>query len=234
MKWNLIIFHSILFFYSFNIIAQILDKNGNIYDTVNIGNQIWLSRNLNVSCFRNGDTIKELKTKNDWANANELKLPGWCYYNNDSKNGVSCGKIYNQFAISDKRGLAPEGFHISTITDWELLLQILQPEITKVQVEIKEKEGQGINVDELTSNLYTMLRNPNYDARFKLLNDGELIKVLDGYTNILKKYSASGFNCNYCLNRDDYGLFETRRNETISATFRTIDPLNLDKVDLSV
>ena len=79
-----------------------------------------------------------------------------------------------------------------------------------------------------------MLRNPNYDARFKLLNDGELIKVLDGYTNILKKYSASGFNCNYCLNRDDYGLFETRINETISATFRTIDPLNLDKVDLSL
>lgn len=231
MKWKMNILCSILFFYSFNIIAQILDKNGNIYDTVKIGNQIWLSSNLNVSCFRNGDTIKELKTIDEWENAKE---PGWCYYNNDPKNGISCGKIYNQYAISDKRGLAPEGFHISTISDWEILLQFLQSEITKVQVEIKEKEGQGINVDELKSNLYSLYNNPNYDARFKLLSNELLIKELEGNTNVLKKYSASGFNCNYCLNRDYYGLFDTRKNETISATFQTIDPLNLDKVDLCV
>jgi uncharacterized protein (TIGR02145 family) len=78
-------------------------------ETVIIGNQEWAVKNLDVSRYRNGDIIPEVKDPKKWAN---LKTGAWCYYNNDPVNGKIYGKLYNWYAVNDPRGLAPEGFHI--------------------------------------------------------------------------------------------------------------------------
>lgn len=66
-------------------------------------------KNLNVSRYRNGDTIPQVKNAAEWA---ALSTGAWCWYKNDSANGRIYGKLYNWFAVYDPRGLAPAGWHI--------------------------------------------------------------------------------------------------------------------------
>jgi uncharacterized protein (TIGR02145 family) len=96
--------------------------SGEYIETVVIGNQEWTKRNLNVSRYRNGDIIPEVKDKNEWAN---LTTGAWCYYNNDPKNGIIYGKLYNWYAVNDSRGLAPEGFHIPSEDEFRILENFL-------------------------------------------------------------------------------------------------------------
>lgn len=88
------------------------------YKEVVIGKQTWMAENLNVFTFRNGDTIREARTIDEWRAANKHKKPAWCYFNNDSSNGPKYGKLYNFYAVSDPRGLAPTSWQIPTGNDW--------------------------------------------------------------------------------------------------------------------
>ena len=90
--------------------------------TVTIGIQVWMTKNLDVSTFRNGDPIPEAKTEEEWNKAGENKQPAWCYYDNDPANGQKYGKIYNWYAVNDPRGLAPDGTHIPSINEWTNLI----------------------------------------------------------------------------------------------------------------
>jgi uncharacterized protein (TIGR02145 family) len=93
--------------------------------TVKIGTQYWALTNLNVDTFRNGDSIPEAKTNNEWVEAGQVGKPAWCYYNNDSKNGVKYGKLYNWYAVNDPRGLAPAGWTLAGDADWTELTRYL-------------------------------------------------------------------------------------------------------------
>ena len=89
--------------------------------SVKIGNQVWMTENLNVERFRNGDLIPEAKTAEAWINAGNAKRPAWCYYDNDPKNGNKYGKLYNWYALNDRRGLAPAGWHVPRDGEWTIL-----------------------------------------------------------------------------------------------------------------
>jgi hypothetical protein len=84
----------------------------NTNSTIKIGSQIWASQNLEVITFRNGDNIPEAKTDEEWRTAEKEKKAVWCYYNNESENGKKYGKLYNWYAVSDSRGLAPKCYHV--------------------------------------------------------------------------------------------------------------------------
>jgi uncharacterized protein (TIGR02145 family) len=102
--------------------------------SVVIGTQTWTSENLNVSTFRNGDPIPEVRTTEEWKKAGENKQPAWCYYDNDPKNGENYGKLYNWYAVSDPRGLAPNGWHVPSETEWKELEKFLnEKEGTKLK-----------------------------------------------------------------------------------------------------
>lgn len=88
---------------------------------VTIGQQHWAVANLNVSTFRNGDSIPEAKTNQEWLAAGEAKKPAWCYYNNDPAVGKKYGKLYNWYAVNDPRELAPAGWKLSSAEDWKRL-----------------------------------------------------------------------------------------------------------------
>ena len=91
------------------------------YKEIVIGKQIWMSKNLNVDKFRNGDPIPEAKTIQEWLKASENKQPAWCYYDNIAANGEKYGRLYNWYAVADARGLAPAGWHISTDAEFTQL-----------------------------------------------------------------------------------------------------------------
>ena len=87
--------------------------------------QTWMVSNLNVETFRNGDPIPEAKTKEEWEKAGREQRPAWCYYENDPSNGPKYGKLYNWFAVSDARGLAPDGWRIPDESEIEALSRSL-------------------------------------------------------------------------------------------------------------
>jgi uncharacterized protein (TIGR02145 family) len=98
--------------------AQLTDRDGNRYSTVQIGSQVWMASNLDVSTFRNGDKIPYIKDADAWQNASTNHQPAWCYYENDPVNGRSYKKLYNWYAVNDPRGLAPVGWHIPSDEEW--------------------------------------------------------------------------------------------------------------------
>ena len=114
---------------------------------VKIGTQIWMTENLNVAVFKNGDPILRAKTDEEWKNAEENKQSAWCYYNNDPKNGEKYGKLYNLYAVNDPRGLAPDGWHIPTDAEWLSLEYHLGKEPGKKMKAINgwNEQGNGTN-----------------------------------------------------------------------------------------
>jgi len=84
-----------------------------------IGAQVWMTKNLEVTTFRNGDPIPQAASDEAWALAGKNKQPAWCY------NGEHYGKLYNWYAVHDPRGLAPEGWHVPTDQEWTALEKAL-------------------------------------------------------------------------------------------------------------
>ncbi len=114
-----------------------------------IGNQIWSPRNLDSSSFRNGDPIPEATSSQAWKKAANAGTPAWCYYENEEVNGDIYGKLYNWFAVTDPRGLAPRGWRVPSNDDWAVLAEYLGYE-DKAGVKIKAtsgwyKDGNGTN-----------------------------------------------------------------------------------------
>ncbi len=86
------------------------------YAEITISGKTWMLNNLDVTTYRNGDVIPEIKTLAAW---NAATTGAWCYYNFVSNTGTSVwGKLYNKFAVDDPRGLAPVGWHIPTKMEW--------------------------------------------------------------------------------------------------------------------
>ena len=106
--------------------AMMLSSCGGVASKeVTIGKQVWMTQNLNVDKFRNGDPIPEAKTDEEWSKAGENGEPAWCYYNNNPDNGDRYGKLYNWYAVNDPRGLAPEGWKIPSDEEWSRLADFL-------------------------------------------------------------------------------------------------------------
>ncbi len=104
---------------------MITSCGGSSYAEVEIGDQVWMTENLNVEEFRNGDPIPHANTISKWRKAGQEGQPAWCYYNNNPENGEKYGKLYNWYAVNDLRGLAPDGWHVPDKEEWELLSSFL-------------------------------------------------------------------------------------------------------------
>lgn len=76
--------------------AIVNDIDGNNYETVSICNQVWMKSNLNVSKYTDGTPIPQVTDPNTWEN---LTTGAWCYYENNSSNGLIYGKLYNWYAV---------------------------------------------------------------------------------------------------------------------------------------
>jgi uncharacterized protein (TIGR02145 family) len=108
-----------------SITKKILSEIKLQYESVRIGNQEWMTRNLDVDRFRNGDLIPHIESDEEWKEAGENGQPAWCYYDNDPENGKKYGKLYNWYAVNDPRGLAPGGYHVPTNEEWIILVEFL-------------------------------------------------------------------------------------------------------------
>lgn len=94
-------------------------------ETVKIGEQVWTKMNLDLINFRNGDPIPLAQTEEEWIQAAENGKPMCVDFEFTWELGMIAGKLYNWYAVSDPRGLAPEGWHVPTDTEWNQLAEVL-------------------------------------------------------------------------------------------------------------
>jgi uncharacterized protein (TIGR02145 family) len=92
------------------------------YKSVIIGNQEWMDEDLKNNVFCNDDPIPEVKDFTEWSN---LKTAAWVYVNNDKLNYGTFGKLYNWYAVNDKRNICPCGWHVPSYGEWEELIEYL-------------------------------------------------------------------------------------------------------------
>ncbi len=93
--------------------GEVTDADGNVYQTIKIGNQIWTRENLKTTKYNDGMPIDN--------NIGTTVTGAYCWYNNDINNKDTYGALYNAYTIATNK-LAPIGWHVATSEEWSILL----------------------------------------------------------------------------------------------------------------
>lgn len=109
---------------------SIIDVYAQDYSPDELG---WMTHDLNVVKFRNGDTLFWAQTDEEWELTKESVIPSFCYFEGDAKKGV----LYNWAAVNDPRGLAPFGYKIPSKDDFVRL--------SNLNSELKSNMGGWLN-----------------------------------------------------------------------------------------
>jgi uncharacterized protein (TIGR02145 family) len=104
---------------------SIQDIDGNIYKTIQIGNQRWMAENLRVTKFSNGDVVSN--NLDTIVTCGQNPSPNWLYYDNNPLNNCPYGKLYNGYVVLDSRNVCPSGWHIPSNSDWNQMVKYLDP-----------------------------------------------------------------------------------------------------------
>lgn len=98
--------------------ASVSDADGNVYQTVTIGAQTWMSENLNTTKYKDGTNIPIVSDSAEWGN---LSTPGYCWYKNEKSGyGNTYGGLYNWYVV-ETGNLCPTGWHVPTNAEWTTL-----------------------------------------------------------------------------------------------------------------
>jgi uncharacterized protein (TIGR02145 family) len=112
----------------------VVDIDGNLYNAIRIGDQVWLVENLKTTRYNDGTSIPKVEDPYDWS---ILLTAGYCWYNNDPLTyKPAYGALYNWYAVSTGK-LCPEGYHVPTDGEWTALTTFFGGLVT-ASAEIKE------------------------------------------------------------------------------------------------
>lgn len=104
------------------VTGTVTDVDGNVYKTITIGTQTWMIENLKVAHYNDGTAIPNVTDDNTWKG---LTTAAYCNYKNDASIAATYGKLYNWYAVTNTKKLAPKGFHIPTDAEWTTLYNYL-------------------------------------------------------------------------------------------------------------
>jgi uncharacterized protein (TIGR02145 family) len=110
--------------------GTVTDIDGNIYQTIKMGNQWWMAENLRVSRYRNEDDIPTGLSDTDWQNTTSGAYAIYAHgdvdgINSDEEMVNAYGKLYNWYAVVDNRSLCPTGWRVPSDGDWTALVDYL-------------------------------------------------------------------------------------------------------------
>jgi uncharacterized protein (TIGR02145 family) len=167
--------------------GSMVDFDGNVYQTVVIGKQEWTVSNIRTTHYSNGDSIGLITAGPTWAS---LTSGAYCFHNNtiDGSERQKNGALYNWYAVSDARGLAPAGWRVPTDADWTALENYLI--------------ANGYNYDGTTTG--------NKIAKSMAAGYWNSWTVTVAVGNNLSANNKSGFSAFSCGYRQDGGAFAAR------------------------
>ena len=108
------------------------DYDGNVYNTVLIGNQCWMKENLRTTHYSDGWPITSTTSSDSVAHY---------FYPNNSVDNVSVyGLLYNWSATmrdeessdsipSGVQGICPEGWHVPSMSEWVAMIEYVQSQV---------------------------------------------------------------------------------------------------------
>ena len=102
--------------------GTVTDVDGNEYQTVLIGTQEWMAEDLKVTHYRNGEAIPYVTSQYQWSIAT---AGAYCYYDLSVENLATYGALYNWYAATDSRGIAPAGWHVPSKNEVNTLIAYL-------------------------------------------------------------------------------------------------------------
>jgi uncharacterized protein (TIGR02145 family) len=102
--------------------GTVTDVDGNVYNTINIGGQIWMMENLKTTHYQDGTVIPDVADSLAWY---ALSTGASCSYQNNASNSSIYGRLYNWFAATDAHNLAPAGWHVPNATEYTALVNYL-------------------------------------------------------------------------------------------------------------
>jgi len=107
--------------------GSVTDQDGNTYNYLTYGDQVWTLENAAMETYRDGTPIPQVTDNTEWES---LTTGAWAYYDNDSTKG----KLYNWYAVmgihdtdpdTPNKEFAPEGWHVSSDAEWTTLEEYL-------------------------------------------------------------------------------------------------------------
>ena len=197
----------------------VTDIDGNTYKTVIIGAQEWMTKNLNVSHFNDGTSIKEVTNMSDWRDAVSNEEPAYCYLEFNRTNNSEYGKIYNYYAFSNYK-LAPKGFHISTHQDWV----VLRENIGDYDAFEKLKSKTGWKKIRIGNKTIECSNCTNWAESYRKKNSCHVCKdTRDSGRKTPIKYVSSNGSDDYGFSVKESGLIERNKFYTRGTTFWTND-----------
>ncbi len=91
----------------------VTDIDGNVYNTLLIGDQCWMDKNLSTTRFRDGSTIAQA-----WVYPH-ASVPG---IDSDEQMVAAYGRLYSWHAANDAKGICPEGWAIPAQSEFQQLV----------------------------------------------------------------------------------------------------------------
>ena len=153
--------------------ATVTDIDGNVYNTVTIGTQVWMVENLKTTRFNDGSAIQLVSDDTVWSN---LTSPGYCWYDNDeATNKDPFGALYNWYTVNSGK-LCPAGWHLPTDDEWDIIVNYL--------------DGDTIAGGKMKETGTTLWNSPNTGAT----NSSGFTGLPGGFCNFNGNFYSIGFN----------------------------------------
>jgi uncharacterized protein (TIGR02145 family) len=129
--------------------VRVTDIDGNVYNTVIIGEQVWMAGNLKTTKYCNGDLIGTTTPAS--LNIISESSPKYQWAQDGIESNVAAyGRLYTWFAVNDNRNICPTGWHVPLDAEWTILTDYLG--------------GLNISGDKLKESGYAHWLSPNTDA----------------------------------------------------------------------
>lgn len=100
------------------------DADGNIYQTVVIGDHEWLAENLKTTKYSNGDPIGTTEPATLNTSGETMIKYQWPVDGDENKVAVY-GRLYTWYAVNDTRNICPQGWHVATDAEWTAMINFL-------------------------------------------------------------------------------------------------------------
>lgn len=101
--------------------TKLADIEDNLYGTVNIGNQVWMTENLKTTRLNDNTVIPNVPDDSTWVH---LSTPAYCWLRNDLQYKDVYGALYNWFTAETGK-LCPSGWHVPSDDEYKVLEQTL-------------------------------------------------------------------------------------------------------------